>query len=161
MEKYFEVIDTKSKEYPRFNSLGTQLTVRFRAPQSDEPVNHFVDSVNALFEYALENAMPSDMVGLTVRNEENQSDKPIGFSFRRKDQVSGDVIWSVFEKVSQSNARFNAMDKLVVDVQVVKMPVGYGRTHRALNTKGQPMSVISHLKTIIVTVKSEKNCLAH
>jgi hypothetical protein len=54
------------------------------------------------------------MVGIAVYNEENQNDKPIGISFRRKDQISGDVIWRVFEKVAQSNSRFNALDKLVV-----------------------------------------------
>ena len=30
--------------------------------------------------------------------------------FRRKDQLSGDVIWSVLERVAQSNSRFNALD---------------------------------------------------
>jgi hypothetical protein len=40
------------------------------------------------------------MVGVAIRNEVNQSDKPIGISFRRTDQISGDEIWSVFEKVS-------------------------------------------------------------
>jgi hypothetical protein len=56
------------------------------------------------------------MVGLTIRNEVNVQDKAIGISFRRKDKLSEDVIWSVFEKVAQSNARFNALDKLVVVV---------------------------------------------
>ena len=45
------------------------------------------------------------MVGITIHKEVNESDKPIGFSFRRKDQLSPDLIWSVFEKVSQSNAK--------------------------------------------------------
>jgi hypothetical protein len=64
-----------------------------------------------------------DMVGLTIRNQENENNRPIGFSFRRKDQISGEVIWSVFKKVSQSNSRFNAMDKLVIDIHSVNMPV--------------------------------------
>ena len=33
------------------------------------------------------------------------------------------VIWSDFEKVSQSNCRFDAMDTLAVTVNSVKMPV--------------------------------------
>ena len=40
------------------------------------------------------------MVGITIQNEVNQNDKAIGISFRRKDQLSGDVIWSVLEKVA-------------------------------------------------------------
>jgi len=42
----------------------------------------------------------SDMVGITIRNQVNQNDKPIGIIFRRKDQLSVDVMWSVFEKDS-------------------------------------------------------------
>ena len=75
-----------------------------------DPVTHFVDSVNNLFDHVLENVDDADMVGITIHNEVNLSDKPIGFSFRRTDQLSPDVIWSVFDKLSQSNARFNVTD---------------------------------------------------
>ena len=71
-------------------------------------------------------------------------DKAIGNSFRRKDQITGDVIWSVFEKVAQSNARFNALDKLVISVHSVKMPTGHGR----IATKGRPLESMVHLKKV-------------
>jgi hypothetical protein len=45
------------------------------------------------------------MVVVAIRNEVNKSDKPIVLSFRRRDQMSGDVMWSVLEKVSQSTSR--------------------------------------------------------
>jgi hypothetical protein len=45
------------------------------------------------------NVSDGDMVGITIHNEANQSDKPVGFSFRRKDQISSNVIWSVFDSV--------------------------------------------------------------
>jgi len=80
-----------------------------------DPVNHFLASVNDLFEHVLQNVIDSDMVGMTIRNQVNQSDKPIGINFRWKDHLSRDVIWSVFDKVSQSNSRFNALDTLVVN----------------------------------------------
>jgi len=54
------------------------------------------------------------MVGIVIHNEVNQKDKPIGISFRWKDHICGEVIWSVFEKVAQSNSRFNAVDRLVI-----------------------------------------------
>ena len=54
------------------------------------------------------------MVGITIQNGGNQNDKPLGISFRRKDQLAADVILSLVQKVSQSNARFNALDKLIV-----------------------------------------------
>jgi hypothetical protein len=91
------------------------------------PVDHFLASVNDLFENVLQGVQDSDIVGVAIRNEVNQSDKPIGLSSKRRGQISGDVIWSVFEKVSQSNFRFNALDTLTIEVHSVKMPVGFGR----------------------------------
>ena len=78
------------------------LYVRLLPPSSNvDPVNHFLASVNDLFEHVLQNLSDSGMVGMTIHNQVNQSDEPIGISFRRKDQLSGDVRWTVFETVSQ------------------------------------------------------------
>ena len=97
---------------------------------ASDPVSHFLASVNELFESVLSDVGDSDMVGIAIQNQVNQNDKPIGISFRRKDQLSGDVVWSVFERVSQSNSRFNALDTLVVTVHSVKMPGGFGKQAR-------------------------------
>jgi hypothetical protein len=97
------------------------------------------------------------MVGIAIRNEIIQRDKPIGISFRRWNQISGNVIWSVFEKESQSNSRFNALDTLTVEVYSVRMPAGFG----CIKTKGRPLQVMAHLKQSVIEVKSETNCLAH
>ena len=74
----------------------------------------------------------------------NQNDKPIGISFRTKDNLSGDVIWSVCEKASQSNSRLNALDTLDVIVHSFKMPVGFG--NHVLKRRRRPLSVVAHLK---------------
>jgi hypothetical protein len=37
------------------------------------------------------------MVGVNILNEDNQNNKDVGISFRRKGQISGDVIWSVLK----------------------------------------------------------------
>jgi hypothetical protein len=63
------------------------------------------------------------MVGIIISNEENVQDKAIGISFRRRDKLTPDVIWSVFGKVAQSNPRFNALDKLILNIYYVKMPI--------------------------------------
>ena len=99
------------------------------------------------------------MVGIAIHNESNQNDKPIGISFRHRDQISVDAIWSVFEKVTQSIARFNALDTLTVVLHSVKMPADFG--YAGMKTMGRPISVLAHLKKSIVQVKSETNCLAH
>ena len=90
-------------------------------------------------------------------NEVNLQDRAIGISFRRRDQLSENVIWSVFEKVAQSNARFNALANLLVEVYSIRMPVGFV----AMMTKGRSLSVMAHLKKCIVEVKAKEKCLAH
>jgi hypothetical protein len=130
-----------NRRYRRFNAVGTQLTVQMLPPSAGvdtDPMSHFIASVTDLFEYALRDFRGSDMVGITTRNQVNVQDKAIGLSFRRKDQLTENVIWSVFEKVAQSNARFNALDQLIVEVHSVRMPVGFGRV--AVKTKGRPLS---------------------
>jgi len=137
MARRFEIENTITRRYSRFNAIGTQLIVRLLPPSNNDardPVSHFLASVNDLFEHALQNLSNSDMEGITINNCVNQNTKHIGISFRSKDQLAGDVIWSVFEKVSQSNARFEALDKFVVTVHSVRMPEGFG--NRAIKIRG-------------------------
>ena len=122
-------------------------------------VTNFQASVTDLFGYASRNVADYDMVGITINNEVNLLDKPIGISFRRKDQLSEEVIWSVFSKVSKSNARFNATDRFIVVIHSVRKPVGFGRT--AVKSMGRPLSVMAHVKRSIINVKAETNCSAH
>lgn len=122
-------------------------------------MSHFIASVTDLMEYTVRNCRDSEMEEITIRNEVNVQDKAVAISFRRKDQLSENAIWSVFEKVAQSNARFNALDNLVVEVNSVRMPVGFGRV--AAKTKGRPLSIMAHFKRSITVVKPEENCLAH
>ena len=142
--------------------MGTQLTVRLKPPTSPDtnPVDHFLASVNDLFEHALRDIGDRDMVGISIHNESNQTNKPIVISFRRRDQLSIDAIWSVFE-VTQSNARSNALDTLTVVMHSVTMPGGFGQRGDGIKTMGRPISVMAHLKKSIGEVKSETNCLAH
>jgi len=112
--------------------------------------------MNDLFEHALQGVRDGDMVGVAIRNDTNQNDRAVGISFRRRDHLSTDMIWSVF-KVAKSNARFNALDSLVIVVHSIGMPVGFGR----VTTKGRPLSVLAHIKRSIIKIKVETNCLAH
>jgi len=160
MASRFEKVDTNTRQSRRYNTVGRRLTV-CSIPRSDNtnPVAHFLPSVNDLIEHALRDVDDSDMVGMTIQNQVNQNDKSIQISFRRKDQLSAGVIWSGFQKVSQSNSRFNALDTLVVTVHTVRTPVGFGKI--VLKSRGRSLSVLAHLKRSTVEVKEEENCLAH
>ena len=106
MAHRFEIVRKIRRQYCRFKTSGTQLTERLQPQTTTDanPIGHFIASVNDLFEHALQDVGDGDMVGIAIHN-----DKPIGISFRRCDQLSVDAIWSVFEKVTQSNARLNAL----------------------------------------------------
>jgi hypothetical protein len=107
ISRYFAVQNEITRHYRRFNAEGRELTVRLTAPPpSSTATRHFIKSVDALFEYSLRDLEPSDMVAISIHNADNRQDRPIRLSFRRKDQISRDVLWSVFEKVTQSNARY-------------------------------------------------------
>jgi hypothetical protein len=110
-EPRFNIEEEITRQYTRFNAVGTQLTARLSPWVDSNPMSLFLASVSDLFEHALQKCDDSDMVGITTSNEENVQDKAMGISFRRRDQISPDVIWSVFGKVAKSNARFNALDK--------------------------------------------------
>ena len=100
------------------------------------------------------NESDSEMVGITNQNRVNQKDKYIGTSFKRKDHILGDAIWSIFAKVSQSNSRFNAMDTLVVTAHSVGMPMCISR---GIKSMCRPLSDMAHLKRSIVEVKATEN----
>ena len=72
--------------------------------------------------------------------------------------MAADLILSLVENFSQSNARFNALDKLIITVHSVRMPEGFDK--RAIKSRGRPLSVVIHLKRV-VEVTSSENCLAH
>jgi len=151
----FTIEEEQTILYRRFNAQGTQFTVRLLPPhegQDSNPMSHFLDSVTELFEYALRDLEDSDMVGITISNDVAVKDRAIAISFRRRDQIKGDVIWSVFEKVAQSNARFNALDKLVMTVHSVRMPAGNGGSKIA--SKGRPLEIMARLKK--VSYKSQR-----
>jgi len=142
---------------PRERSLPCVSYLHPREDEDSNPMSYFLDSVTELFEYALRDLEDSDMVGITISNEVEVKDRAIGISYRRRDQITGEVIWTVFEKVAQSNARFNAFDKLVVTIHSVKMPIGHGK----ITSKGRPLETMVHLRRSIVKVKAKSNCLAH
>ena len=138
----------------RFRATGKRIVVQFTGPIAP---NQFLNYLTSTFESLLRDAEAHDMIGLKIQNETSVVDKPIGLSFRRRDQLSPGVVLQLIEKVAQSNASFSAYDKLVIQVDIVHMPAGNG----GVKAKGRSVSNLSHIKTSIVQVKSRSNCLAH
>ena len=123
-------------------------------PDSD-PVTHSLDSMSDLFEYALRNCNESDMVVVTISNEVNVQDKPIGISFRRKDQLSEEVIWSVFQKCRPVKHQIQCHERIGRRHSFGQNACGFWST--ALRSKGRELANMAHLKRSIIKVKAENN----
>jgi predicted Zn-dependent protease len=163
MSRHFTVLNEVIRHYRRFNAEGRELTVRMTAPPTDSVASrdiarYLAESVDELFEYALRNLQHGDMVGVSIHNADSLQDRPLGLSFRRRDQISREVLCSVLEKVKQSNADFEALDTLTFHVHSVRMPVVFGRTQTPL---GSSLLAMARIKRSVVQIRAERDCLAH
>jgi hypothetical protein len=154
----FTILDETVKSFPKFNTTGRSLLLKFNVPREDsDPTAYLRECITALTNYLVDKVPDRDLVGLKIRNTENLEDKLIGISLRRRDQLKPDVVLSVIEKVIQSNARFGLTDRLEVHLDHVRMPVGSG----GVKTKGRSLDILSGIKKSIVVVKAVINCLAY
>jgi hypothetical protein len=70
MPHRLEIVGEIRSNLIRFGTTGTQFTVRF-IPPTDHDLNlvdHFLTSVNYLFEHVLQGVQDSDMVVVAIRN---------------------------------------------------------------------------------------------
>ena len=77
MSRYFTVQDEVTRQYMRFNSQGRELKVRMTDPTAEnvaasDPLQHFADSVDELFEYSMRDLDPRDMLGISIHKADNQ-----------------------------------------------------------------------------------------
>jgi len=69
MAHSFEILDTNTRQYRRYNAVGRQITVRLITPsENSDPVAHFLASVKEVFEHVLRDVDDADKVGLTIQN---------------------------------------------------------------------------------------------
>jgi hypothetical protein len=83
-EPRFTIQEEISRQYRSFNAVGTQFTARLSPSVDSNTMYHFLASVSDLCEHALQNCNNSDVVEITISNEENVQEKAIGISFRRR-----------------------------------------------------------------------------
>jgi hypothetical protein len=118
----FQILDEISKSFPKFNTTGGSMLIRFRTPgEEQEPTAYLKECITVLTNYLMNEVPDRDLMGLRIRNTENVLDKVVGISFRRRDQFKPDVVWDVLGKVIQSNARFDMTDRLEVHLDHVRM----------------------------------------
>ncbi|KAK4880607.1 hypothetical protein RN001_008753 [Aquatica leii] len=105
IERVIELKDTAKIEAP--STSAAHLNVSF--------LLLIYSAFNEVLEHLLKDAAPSDRVGLVLRND-NYPEKPVGISFRRRDQLNAKTIMATLEKILQSNANFFSTDALRLHV---------------------------------------------
>lgn len=110
------------------NTTGERLVLRFINPNMnnlEEWMKRAVSELLSTIGYDL-NVKPADRIGINFANVSDET-LNFAFSFRRFDQYSPNVILSGLENVLQSNSKFLLDDCLVIKVDHLPIPVGYGR----------------------------------
>ena len=138
-----------SKSISKFNATGRILLIKFRPPADHvEPTLYLKDCFTALTNSLVDGVHDRYLVGLRIRNTENVQDTVVGISFRRREQLKPDVVCGVLGKVVQCNARFGLCERLEVNLDYVRMPVGKGKT--AEKTKGRSLDDLSAIKRVLL-----------
>ena len=75
MPSYFILQNEITHHYRLFKAEGRELILRLTAPPpSNTAARYFAEIVDTLFEYTLSDLQPSDMVGISVHDADNQHD---------------------------------------------------------------------------------------
>lgn len=131
-----DIVSRAVRTYPKLNASGERMVIRFINPELDRLEAWVRQCINKLLSTIAAdlNIRPADRVGLNFANVNNESIN-FAFSFRRFDQYSADLILNGLENVVQSNSRFFLDDCLVIRVDHVRVPIGFGRrTHIGKST---------------------------
>lgn len=128
---FIQVIDKNIRNYKELHAGGIRLEVKFKNPPSTNAESWLKKCIGELLSIAAFELKiaPQDRVGIVFTNT-NCVKAHFSISFRRFDQYSPDVILNELEAVIQSNTEFFVDDNLLVNIDHVKIPVGFGRrTH--------------------------------
>lgn len=131
------VISKSKRIYKTLNASGLRLEVKFGQPKMNDVTKWLwlcITELLSIMESDL-SIEPQDRVGIIFTNT-NNTKADFSISFRPFSQYSAESILYELDKVIQSNTLFFTDDNLVVNVDHVKIPVGYGqrRTHIGKST---------------------------
>ncbi|KAK4877635.1 hypothetical protein RN001_010141 [Aquatica leii] len=158
--RHLDVTSEGEKEIKKFKTIAKTIVFRFQDVHgSSNPMIWLEKAFNEMLDHMLIGASPSDRVGIVLRND-NFPEKPIGISFRRRDQLNSKIIMATLEKVLQSNANFFAADSLRLHVDRVTLPVGNGGASRDRMAGVSYEEFCRRKRGIIVVENSDTLCLA-
>lgn len=125
-----EIIDKNVRHYQRLNAAGLRLELKFKHDDGNKSnlegwIRNCLSDLLLCIKSELQ-VEPQDRVGFVFTNNNNVKIS-FSISFRRFDQYTADVLLAELSRVIQSNSNFFIDDTLIVNVDHVKIPLGYGR----------------------------------
>lgn len=130
------IIDKNIRTYKTLNANGIRLKLKFKNPpliNVEEWLKKCIAELLSIASSELRIAA-QDRVGLIFTNTNNVKAN-FSISFRRFDQYNPDVILTDLENVIQSNSKFFVDDNLLVNIDHVRIPVGFGRRRHVGKTR--------------------------
>lgn len=123
-----EVISKRKRVYKTLNACGLRLEVKFgQINDINEWIRLCIEELLIIMQTEL-NIQQQDRVGI-IFNNTNNARADFSISFRPFSQYSAESILFEIEKIIQSNMLFFTDDNLIVNIDHVRVPIGYGRSH--------------------------------
>jgi len=94
------ILSETSKSFSKFNATVRSLLIEFKPPGEEQELTAFLkECFTSWTNYLDDDVRDRDLVGLRIRNTENVQDKVVGISFRLRDRLKPDVVWSILGKI--------------------------------------------------------------
>ena len=158
---YYQLESSKKYHSKKFGMTATDHRVRFNNVLADRDLLESYESSLKIFHHLLEEVKegmaPNDQVRFILRSE--QLETPISLPFMTVERLTSERVYSVLERVIQSNQEFRLNDTVTIDINHVESPVGSGRSKLKRTTYN--IDDYLNLKNSVVRIKNNDDlCLA-
>ena len=121
----WEVHKTSEKHSKKFQKGLTRFEATLKDPESIEPTyENFNTIFETLINAVIPQSAPTDYVGLTI--ESQSLDFPIPLNYVQVSDLTSAMLFNTIENKLNSNENFQIDNKLKIQVDHVRMPVGSG-----------------------------------
>lgn len=158
MSKYLIVKDFVTT-VKRYGLKGHQINFKIKPiPANENPVEWIKDAIMEIVEYATQDLLPTDKVGLSFCTE--YFSKGQGWlSFRNASDVKTEDVWNIISSIFQSNSNALSTDTFCMAVTSVRLPKGKGKISQRRNKYSSFSEECAMRKGIIVIHNKDNMCL--
>ncbi len=138
------VVSSSDTYVRRYRIYGTKVVFKFNpVPEGVAELDWLKEGFFKLVEQMKASALDSDYLGFTLISKSLVNRREPGYvAFRPAKDVEGDILWTIFGGIVQSNAESaTSSDKFIVECTRINLPVGSGGKRHSVSTIIIPSSV--------------------